>query len=293
MSAKDNLKQLRTPAQLSKFKNPALRVTQVDYAAQPQKAAKTDEPAPPRKPAPPGESAPPREPAPASEDSNSKAQIALELAAVNNRQGEENKAAKAALANQENPDAKLVLSLNPEDARPFTPPLKIDENLLRTNSPATYARISEELIILTVADPDEVWSADLGASDHFLREDWVVQVRRSDNSAIGVFEKPYALAVRPEYESEMVQDLSKDAQTGVKKQRRKLGSRHPASVQELKERLKEFGFEIKTGSTHGKVTHPNFPGLFIPWASTPSDRRHPMIVSAQIKRIFGIDIRKF
>ncbi len=184
------------------------------------------------------------------------------------------------------PDA--VVSLNPTDIRPFTRPLRVYEEEIRLLSGTTLARITHDAIVLAVADPEESWTADNGASDHFLRGAWTVQVRRADNHVIAVLPSAYALSVRPQEYVPGAADEPRGRST-----RRKQGTRHPASVKELRERLERHGFRVSSsGATHGKVTHPEFPGLFTPWASTPSDRRHPQLVTAQVKRVFGIDIRK-
>ncbi|RUP86524.1 hypothetical protein [Dermabacter sp. HSID17554] len=186
------------------------------------------------------------------------------------------------------PPAGTVVTLNPTDPRPFTRPLTVREEEVRTVSGASFARITHDIIVLTVADPEDAWTSDNGASDHFQRGDWTVQVRRSDNHVIGAFPTAYALAVRPEDV-----DSFDPADFAGPSNRKKKGTRHPGDRAALKRRLEEHGFVVTTsGATHGKITHPDLPGLFTPWASTPSDRRHPQLVTAQVKRIFGIDIRE-
>ncbi len=186
------------------------------------------------------------------------------------------------------PPEGAVVTLNPTDPRPFTRPLTVREEEVRTVSGASLARITHDIIVLTVADPEDSWTSDNGASDHFQRGAWTVQVRRSDNHVIGAFPTGYALSVKPEE----VESFDPVDLTGPSN-RKKKGTRHPGDRAALKRRLEEHGFIVKTsGSTHGKITHPDFPGLFTPWASTPSDRRHPQLVTAQVKRVFGIDIRE-
>ncbi|MGQ4538390.1 hypothetical protein ACUH94_07630 [Dermabacteraceae bacterium P7074] len=58
---------------------------------------------------------------------------------------------------------------------------------------ATFAQVVE-----VVADPEEEWSANLGHSNHFLRGELWVQVRRADNTVLAVFSRGYALAVWPD-----------------------------------------------------------------------------------------------
>ena len=70
------------------------------------------------------------------------------------------------------------------------------------------------------------------------------------------------------------------------------GTRHPTSRRELLGRMQQAGFVITPGATHGRVTHPDHPGLVLPFASTPSDRRFTRHAVAQIRRVFGIDLRR-
>lgn len=184
------------------------------------------------------------------------------------------------------PPTDAVHTLAPEDPRPLPRPLRVDEAEIRTVgvSALTTARIVE-----AVADPQDAWTADAGASDHFLRGGLVVQVRRADNVVIGAFSARYALSVRPEeYESAL--DVADDA-AGPSARGGK-GTRHPTSRRELLARLEDAGFVITPGSTHGRVTHPDHPGLVVPFASTPSDRRFTRHAVAQIRRVFGIDLRR-
>ena len=55
--------------------------------------------------------------------------------------------------------------------------------------------------------------------------------------------------------------------------------------------MEAAGFVVTPGATHGRVTHPEHPGLVLPFASTPSDRRFTRHAVAQIRRVFGIDLR--
>ncbi len=183
--------------------------------------------------------------------------------------------------------ADAVVTINPDDPRPYTRPLRINDEEVRTVSGASLAHITHDAIVLTIAEPDEVWTGDAGTSDHYCRGPWTVQVRRAGNHVIGAFPSRYALAVRPDDA-----DPVDPAELAGKSNRKKRGTRHPGDVRALKKRLEDHGFVVSSsGATHGKVTHPDFPGLFTPWASTPSDRRHPQMVTAQVKRVFGIDIR--
>ena len=66
----------------------------------------------------------------------------------------------------------------------------------------------------------------------------------------------------------------------------------PTTRRELLRRMEEAGFVVTAGSTHGRVSNPDHPGLFVPFASTPSDRRFTRHAVAQIRRVFGIDLRR-
>ena len=146
-----------------------------------------------------------------------------------------------------------------------------------------------ERIVQTVADPQDAWTADAGASDHFLREEVVVQVRRADNAVIGLFSARYALSVRPE-EYEPALDIAEQA--AGPSARGGQGTRHPTSRRELLRRMEAAGFVVTPGATHGRVSHPDHPGLVLPFASTPSDRRFTRHAVTQIRRVFGIDLRR-
>lgn len=150
-------------------------------------------------------------------------------------------------------------------------------------------RFTTEQVVHTVADPEDAWTADAGASDHFLRGDLTVQVRRADNTVIGVFSSRYALSVRPE-DYEPALDIA-EASAGPSARGRR-GTRHPTTRRELLERMQQAGFVVTPGATHGRVSHPEHPGLFVPLASTPSDRRFTRHAVAQIRRVFGIDLRR-
>lgn len=181
------------------------------------------------------------------------------------------------------PDA--VHTLAPEDPRPLPRPLRIIDEEIRT---VGVAGLTTAQIVEVVADPEDAWTADAGASDHFLRGVLVVQVRRADNAVIGAFSTRYALSVRPD-DYEPALDIAEDA-AGPSARGGK-GTRHPTSRRELLRRMESAGFIVTPGSTHGRVTHPDHPGLLVPFASTPSDRRFTRHAVAQIRRVFGIDLR--
>ena len=184
------------------------------------------------------------------------------------------------------PPAEALHTLDPQDPRPLPRPLRIQEEQIRA---VGVRGVATEQIVRAVADPSDAWSADAGASDHFLRGDLVVQVRRADNTVIGLFTARYALAVRPaEYEPAL--DIAEDA--AGPSARGGQGTRHPTSRRELLARMEAAGFVVTPGATHGRVTHPDHPGLVLPFASTPSDRRFTRHAVAQIRRVFGIDLRR-
>ncbi|MGO2754416.1 MAG: type II toxin-antitoxin system HicA family toxin [Brachybacterium alimentarium] len=184
------------------------------------------------------------------------------------------------------PPAAAVHSLAPEDPRPRPRPLRVDGDDIRA---VGVEDLRTSRIVEVVADPEDAWTADAGASDHFLRGGLVVQVRRADNAVIGVFSSRYALSVRPE-DYEPALDIAEDAAGPSARGGR--GTRHPTSRRELLRRMESAGFVVTPGSTHGRVTHPDHPGLVVPFASTPSDRRFTRHAVAQIRRVFGIDLRR-
>ncbi|WP_114853370.1 hypothetical protein [Brachybacterium sp. YJGR34] len=182
------------------------------------------------------------------------------------------------------PDA--VHTLRAEDPRPLPRPLRIADADIRT---VGVSGLGTEQIVQAVADPEDAWTADAGASDHFLRGEVVVQVRRADNAVIGLFSARYALSVRPE-EYEPALDIAEDAAGPSVRGGR--GTRHPTTRRELLRRMEVAGFVLTPGAGHGKVTHPDHPGLVLAFASTPSERRFTRHAVAQIRRVFGIDLRR-
>lgn len=178
-----------------------------------------------------------------------------------------------------------VHTIHPDDPHPVPRPLRIAAELIRV---VGVEDVTAEQLIHAVADPEDAWTSDAGTSDHFLRGDLVVQVRRADNTVIGAFTARYALAVRPEaYESAL--DAALEAAGPSARGGR--GTRHPTTRRDLIARMEAAGFVITPGSSHGRVSHPEHPGLFVPLASTPSDRRFTRHAVAQIRRVFGIDLR--
>lgn len=184
------------------------------------------------------------------------------------------------------PPQDAVHTLDADDPRPLPRPLRIRDEEIRA---VGVGGVDGEQIVGAVADPEDAWTADAGASDHFLRDGLVVQVRRADNTVIGLFSRRYALSVRPD-EYEPALDIAEDAAGPSTRGGR--GTRHPTSRTELLRRMQEAGFVVTPGATHGRVTHPEHPGLVLPFASTPSDRRFTRHAVAQIRRVFGIDLRR-
>lgn len=186
------------------------------------------------------------------------------------------------------PPADAVHALGPEDPRPAVRELQVPDGDIRTVG-IDPAELDIAAITRTVSAPEEVWSADGGISDHFLRGPLVVQVCRRDHRVMGVFTRGYALAVRP------VPGIVEDsAGAAGRSARRGVGTRVPTSRRELIEALHAAGFEITTGvsgSGHGRITHPDHPGAQVPLASTPSDVRYTRHAVTQIRRVFGIDLR--
>ena len=184
------------------------------------------------------------------------------------------------------PPTDAVHSLSADDPRPLPRPLRIADEEIRS---VGVSGLRTEQIVQTVADPQDAWTADAGTSDHFLRGEVVVQVRRADNAVIGLFSTRYALSVRPaEYEPAL--DIADEA--AGPSARGGQGTRHPTSRRELLRRMEAAGFVVTPGATHGRVSHPDHPGLVLPFASTPSDRRFTRHAVAQIRRVFGIDLRR-
>lgn len=137
-----------------------------------------------------------------------------------------------------------------------------------------------------IEDPDDTWSTDLGASDYFLRGDLCVRIRRSDAQIMGIYHAGWALARRPD------RPLPEEPGSGRSASRGQ-GTRYPTSQPELVKRLRAAGFIVTTsGPTHGKITHPDHPGRFLPYSSTPSGQRYGRHVVTAVKRVFGIDLRK-
>ncbi|WP_058235247.1 hypothetical protein [Devriesea agamarum] len=193
------------------------------------------------------------------------------------------------------PPADALVTLDDDRSmKPLTIPGEEQLRLVGIDS------LDRDAIVLTVADPHEAWTSDAGRSDHFLRGQLCVQVERAHNTVVGVFTRGYSLAVRPEITEYVrgaafrhgqpgegeVADVSARPRSGG------LGTRHPTTSRELLARLREAGFEVRTsGKTHGRITHPDYPGLFVPWSSSPSDVRYSRHVVAQVRRVFGIDLR--
>lgn len=181
------------------------------------------------------------------------------------------------------PDA--LHSLGPDDDRGALRPLGVEGHQIRI---VGAADVTHDRLVEAVADPEDAWTSDGGISDHFCRGDLVVQVRRSDNAVVGAFSRAYALAVRPETARTLDEIAERAAGRSA---RRGAGTRVPTTRRELIARMEAAGFVVTPGSGHGRVTHPQHPGLFVPLASTPSDVRFTRYAVAQLRRVFGVDLR--
>lgn len=136
-----------------------------------------------------------------------------------------------------------------------------------------------------VDDPDDTWTSDVGNSDYFLRGNLCVRVRRRDAHILGIYRSGWALARKPE---EALADDTHPHRSVSGGQ----GTRYPTNRAELLKRLRSAGFVVTTsGSTHGKITHPDHPGRFLPYSSTPSGQRYGRHVVTAVRRVFGIDLR--
>lgn len=148
--------------------------------------------------------------------------------------------------------------------------------------------VSEQALRAVVAQPEDTWTADLGRTDYYVRGQLCVQVMRAEHRVVGIYRSGWAIARRPdETWADTADSLER---TGAKPGGG--GTRYPTNRRELLERLRGAGFEVTTsGPTHGKITHPDAPGRFLPFSSTPSSQRYGRHVVTAVKRVFGIDVR--
>ncbi|MGK4218922.1 hypothetical protein [Kocuria marina] len=148
--------------------------------------------------------------------------------------------------------------------------------------------VSENALQAVVADPEDTWTADLGCTDYYVRGPLCVQVTRAEHRVVGIYRSGWAIARRPDETWADTPDSLEH--TGAKPGGS--GTRYPTNRRELLERLRGAGFEVTTsGPTHGKITHPDVPGRFLPFSSTPSSQRYGRHVTTAVKRVFGIDLR--
>lgn len=148
--------------------------------------------------------------------------------------------------------------------------------------------VSEQALHAVVADPEDTWTADLGRTDYYVRGPLCVQVTRAEHRVVGIYRSGWAIARRPDETWADTPDSLEH--TGAKPGGS--GTRYPTNRRELLERLRGAGFEVTTsGPTHGKITHPDVPGRFLPFSSTPSSQRYGRHVITAVKRVFGIDLR--
>lgn len=181
----------------------------------------------------------------------------------------------------------------PEDAL-YT----VDSGAPAPTAPGSRLRLSEDRVHVVgawdatleqlqeaVESPDDTWTVDLGRTDHFLRGDLCVQVTRAEGAVVGIFRSGWATARRPQ--EPLPDEPGSDPRASGKQ-----GTRYPTTRRDLLRRLRAAGFEVTTsGPTHGKITHPEHPGRFLPFASTPSTHRHGRHVVTAVRRVFGIDLR--
>lgn len=148
--------------------------------------------------------------------------------------------------------------------------------------------VGEDALRAVVADPEDTWTADLGRTDYYVRGPLCVQVTRAEHRVVGIYRSGWAIARRPDETWADTPDSLEH--TGAKPGGS--GTRYPTNRRELLERLRAAGFEVTTsGPTHGKITHPDVPGRFLPFSSTPSSQRYGRHVVTAVKRVFGIDVR--
>ena len=148
--------------------------------------------------------------------------------------------------------------------------------------------VGEDALRAVVADPEDTWTADLGRTDYYVRGPLCVQVTRAEHRVVGIYRSGWAIARRPDETWADTPDSLEH--TGAKPGGS--GTRYPTNRRELLERLRSAGFEVTTsGPTHGKITHPDVPGRFLPFSSTPSSQRYGRHVVTAVKRVFGIDVR--
>ncbi|WP_338067542.1 hypothetical protein, partial [Kocuria tytonicola] len=148
--------------------------------------------------------------------------------------------------------------------------------------------VTEDALRAVVAQPEDTWTADLGRTDYYVHGRLCVQVSRAEHRVVGIYRSGWAVARRPDETWADTPDSLE--RTGAKPGGG--GTRYPTNRRELLSRLRAAGFEVTTsGPTHGKITHPDVPGRFLPFSSTPSSQRYGRHVVTAVKRVFGIDVR--
>ena len=66
----------------------------------------------------------------------------------------------------------------------------------------------------------------------------------------------------------------------------------PDTREELLALLHSHGFELTEEGRHQKIVHPNHPGLVLATPTTPSDRRWVRNQLRDVRKVFGVDLRK-
>lgn len=154
--------------------------------------------------------------------------------------------------------------------------------------PRGVREVTERQLRLVVAEPEDTWTSDLGRTDYYVRGRLCAQVDRAEHRVVGIYRSGWALARRPDETWGDGADFPD--RTGAKPGGS--GTRYPTNRRELLARLKAAGFHVTTsGPTHGKITHPDVLGRFIPFSSTPSSQRYGRHVVTAVKRVFGVDLR--
>lgn len=283
-----------TPAQLRGNRPPAETVEPVDYTAAPPRRPAESPPAgsaPPTRPTrsaaessggePPAPPAPPAQPAPPTSGATEP-----ESPASKPSPGDVARRIHAAsVGPPATPPDDALYTVDTGEAPPTAAPSPLvipDGGVEMAGS--WDAKVSD--LERVVADPEETWTTDLGRTDYYLRGDLAVQVTRSTHTLVGVFPAGRVRARRPDPVEPIGQRDPGPAPRGGE------GTRYPTTRRALLTLLKEAGFEVSGGKTHGKITHPDKPGPMIPLASSPSEQRYGRHVVTEVKRVFGIDLRE-
>ena len=72
------------------------------------------------------------------------------------------------------------------------------KRMLDLGAPEIIVNNEKRMLQEAVDSPDDVWTVDLGRTDHFLRGGLCVQVTRAEGAVVGIFRSGWATARRPE-----------------------------------------------------------------------------------------------